>query len=105
VICFNGEEETLAHMEMLTSYEERRYFVEHSYHDNGVLNHILDDGKLVNHSHTPNTGAGLEPLSTYALRDIQKGEELREDYATCEYPAWFLALCKNYEIDFNYVKI
>jgi len=83
----------------------RRYFVEHSYHDNGVLNHILDDGKLVNHSHTPNAGAGLEPLSTYALRDIEKGEELREDYATCEYPAWFLALCKNYEIDFNYVKI
>ena len=36
----------------------RRYFVEHSYHDNGVLNHILDDGKLVNHSHTPNAGAG-----------------------------------------------
>ena len=73
VICFNGEEETLAHMEMLTSYEERqpkrkkrysclflrRYFVEHSYHDNGVLNHILDDGKLVNHSHTPNAGAGV----------------------------------------------
>ena len=24
VICFNGEEETLAHMEMLTSYEERQ---------------------------------------------------------------------------------
>ena len=37
----------------------RRYFVEHSYHDNGVLNHILDDGKLVNHSHTPNAGAGV----------------------------------------------
>ena len=31
--------------------------------------------------------------------------QLREDYATCEYPAWFLALCKEYEIDFNYVKI
>merc|ERR1719167_1573636 len=59
VICFNGEEETLAHMETLTSYEERRYFVEHSYHDNGVLNHILDDGKLVNHSDTPNAGAGV----------------------------------------------
>ena len=36
----------------------RRYFVEHSYHDGGVLNHILDDGKLVNHSDTPNAGAG-----------------------------------------------
>ena len=78
----------------------RRYFVEHSYHDNGVLNHILDDGKLVNHSHTPNAGAGvydydynnptympnpdlclgLEPLSTYALRDIKKGEEVSTNY-------------------------
>ena len=31
--------------------------------------------------------------------------QLREDYATCEYPAWFLALCDEYEIDFNYVKM
>ena len=61
----------------------RRYFVEHSYHDNGVLNHILDDGKLVNHSHTPNAGAGVydydlgllqqpnlyaQPWSLYRLR-------------------------------------
>ena len=36
----------------------RRYFLEHSYHDGGLLNHILDDGKLVNHSETPNAGAG-----------------------------------------------
>ena len=47
----------------------RRYFVEHSYHDNGVLNHILDDGKLVNHSHTPNAGAGVYD---YALGLLQQ---------------------------------
>ena len=99
----------------------RRYFVEHSYHDGGVLNHILDDGKLVNHSDTPNAGAGeglltrlwcsrwhqslvtalalvmalvlalsisiqkpkylpgSEPFSTYALRDIKEGEEVRNN--------------------------
>ena len=86
----------------------RRYFVEHSYHDNGVLNHILDDGKLVNHSHTPNAGAGelgllqqpnpdlclgLEPLSTYALRDIKKGEEVStsyEKFGTIVHPCKFL---------------
>merc|ERR1719391_363565 len=62
-------EETLAHLEKLTSYEERRYFVQHSYHDRGLLNHILDDGKLVNHSDTPNAGPGAEPLSTYAVRE------------------------------------
>ena len=31
--------------------------------------------------------------------------QLREDYATCEYPPWFLALCKEYEIDFDYVRM
>ena len=30
--------------------------------------------------------------------------QLREDYGLCEYPAWFLSLCQEYEIDFNYVK-
>ena len=30
--------------------------------------------------------------------------QLLEDYATCEYPPWFLALCKEYKIDFDYVK-
>ena len=94
----------------------RRYFLEHSYHDGGLLNHILDDGKLVNHSETPNAGAGdgllhsgvhdeiddddsmtvtvvvvvkeialilrpkyntgSEPFSTFAVRDIEKGEEV-----------------------------
>merc|ERR1712083_606075 len=87
VICFRGKEETLAHLEKLSSYEDRRYFLEHSYHDGGLLNHILDDGKLVNHSETPNAGAGSEPFSSHALRDIEKGEELREDYSTYEYPA------------------
>ena len=30
--------------------------------------------------------------------------QLREDYATYEYPAWFLALSNEFELDFNYVK-
>jgi len=105
VICFNGEDETLAHMEKLGSFGEKQYFLEHSYYDNGVLTNILDDGKMVNHSDNPNTGAGSEPFATYALRDIKKGEELREDYATYEYPEWFLALCKDFGLDFSYVKM
>ena len=31
--------------------------------------------------------------------------QLREDYATYEYPEWFLALCKDFGLDFNYVKM
>ena len=72
--------------------------------------------------------SGSEPFATYALRDIKKGEEvhilyifaivvvnswfpltldfqLREDYATYEYPEWFLALCKDFGLDFSYVKM
>ena len=31
--------------------------------------------------------------------------QLREDYATYEYPEWFLALCKDFGLDFSYVKM
>ena len=80
-----------------------------------VDNGICALKKLTSWSHS-----GSEPFATYALRDIKKGEEvvvvnfwfpltldfqLREDYATYEYPAWFLALCKDFGLDFSYVKM
>ena len=41
--------------------------------------------------------------STYAIKDIKKGEEIVEDYSTYEWPKWFLKILDQYEIkhDFN----
>ena len=52
-----------------------------------------DDGRFFNHSGTPNVALGsvllaqgipgdFHPMSTYALRDLQSGEELLDDYNT-----------------------
>jgi len=66
----------------------KRDWLDHVYHSGGYVNEILDDGKLFNHSDNANTGinVGPEPLSSYALRDIRKGEELFDDYGTYEHP-------------------
>ena len=59
-----------------------------------VLIQILDDGDLWNHSKNPNTGSSEEdPDSTYALRDIAKGEQLLDDYSIYDFPKWFVAMC------------
>lgn len=55
-----------------------------------------DSGRFFNHSFTPNSssgshiGGGLDPESTYAVRNIAAGEEIFEDYTTYgAAPDWF----------------
>merc|ERR1719234_996818 len=83
----------------------RKDFLEHAYHDGGALNFILDDGGLWNHSDKPNTGGGPDPLSSYALRDLDVGEELRDDYATYQHPAWLVSLCREFNVDLDYFQL
>merc|ERR1711971_1547036 len=40
VVCFRGKEEALAHLENLSSYEDRRYSVEHSYDESRLLSSL-----------------------------------------------------------------
>ncbi|GAB4317144.1 MAG: hypothetical protein Kow0069_19720 [Promethearchaeota archaeon] len=52
----------------------------------------LDDSRFVNHSFEPNSGgrdAGmLDPFRSVALRDIQPGEEILEDYTEYDECPW-----------------
>ena len=84
-------------------------FLEHCFHDGGVLNSILDEGKLVNHSTSPTMGkvdtvssSSEESLSSFSLRALEVGEELTEDYSTYEYPGWLLEISKQYGEDLSY---
>ena len=61
--------------------------------DGGDLNYSNDDAIYWNHSEKPNTGFGPGPnscpLSTYAVCDIKKGQELFDDYGTYQWPKWY----------------
>jgi SET domain-containing protein len=101
--CFQGGQQVQSHLATISTDDDRRYWLSHIYCFNGSAIEILDDGKLWNHSHDPNTGS--EPRldgdseSTYATRDIAAGEELLDDYGTYEYPDWLLGLYEEYQID------
>jgi len=54
----------------------------------------LEKYGVYNHSCNPNIGFGEESVIFYAIRDIDKGEELVLDYASCEiYKPPFKCLC------------
>ena len=83
------------------SKEEVIELCEHVYCWEGKVVEILDDGKLWNHSRTvqntgdhPNEANGEgDCLSSYALRDIEAGEELLDDYSNYDRLPWFEQLC------------
>ncbi|WP_280395648.1 SET domain-containing protein [Nocardia brasiliensis] len=53
----------------------------------------LDDGRFTNHSSNPNSGPAGDPGTWVALRDIEAGEEVVEDYrgyGRCPWaPMWY----------------
>jgi hypothetical protein len=51
---------------------------------------IPDNGRYVNHSDNPNSGASVvgTELRSVALRDIAAGEEIVEDYGTYDHCPW-----------------
>ncbi len=48
----------------------------------------LDNARYVNHSENPNSAEGKEKFSSLALRDIQPGEEITEDYSRYGKAPW-----------------
>ena len=67
----------------------------------GLCCEILDDGHFMNHSEEPNCVTRSD-LSAYALRDIEAGEQLFEDYSTYEYPDVYYELCETYKLVEDY---
>ena len=104
VRTYSSEGEVHARLKEL-SWDERKFFVSHIYIYDGCVNEILDDGNMWNHSESPNTGQNIEDLeSSYAIRDIEEGEELLDDYGTYDYPAWFISLADKYEVPLDYIE-
>lgn len=108
VWSYTCDAEVRARLAELTP-ERQQFFMDHVYCFEGRLNEILDDGFFWNHSEAPNTGLppcnapGYCVESTYAVRDIQPGEQLLDDYGTYAYEEWFNKLMAEFNVDRTFV--
>ncbi len=62
----------------------------YSYYDEDMdaLIFSMDNARYVNNSPDANSAAGVEKFSSVALRDIQSGEEITEDYSRYKKARW-----------------
>jgi SET domain-containing protein len=95
---FSNAEEVRATLKTRT-HDEVIFFLEHAYCWDDKVNEILDDGRYWNHSKSPNTGSLPEDEdSSFALRDIEAGEELLDDYSKHDMFDWYEAICKEHGV-------
>jgi hypothetical protein len=81
------------------SAEQAAFFLEHAYCWGEKVCEILDDAYYWNHSKSPNTGSLPEDEhSSWALRDIEAGEELLDDYSQHDMLPWFEAICAEHAV-------
>ena len=77
---YYDKKEALEYLTSLPSWEEKQYWISHVYE---VRNKIIKDAydqDIVNHSTDPNIFYDYDDDNSIALRDIEEGEELTEDY-------------------------
>lgn len=84
--------------------ESIRYYLTYGWYVSqlGGIVVCLDNGRFVNHSPESNLGQ-INAIDdgwrySFALRDIEKGEELTENYSTYDSSEWFNDLHHNYNI-------
>jgi SET domain-containing protein len=95
VLTMSSEEEARSRFNELESYEDKKYWLDHTYFYNGVLNEILDDQIYCNLGIGININSGCSPNSyeycmnsSYSIRDIKAGEEILEDSNLYIKPDW-----------------
>lgn len=89
------EQAASAHISTLT-FKETQRFLDLTYGQRGLLCEVLDDGKYMNHSESPNCKTSMGG-NTYATKDLHPGDELFEDYATFDHPDFLYPLLEKYE--------
>ena len=100
-----SEEEASALLESLPTLEERKHWLEHAYGSQGKVCIDQDDSTMINHSDNPNMINELlsehkHKVKNYsiAVRNIEEGEELTEDYRTYSLTPAYIRLCKKYGV-------
>ena len=93
------------HLAKFEELSDAQNFLDETYGIHGQLGRILDDGKYVNHSLSPNCLTDMATGNTYALRDIELGEELFEDYNRFEHPPFLFGLLQEYACAPDYYEL
>ena len=98
------DEESLRARLLPLSEAQQVELCEHVYSWEGKVIEIIDDAKFWNHATTasgqntgnhPDEAAGEgDGVSSYALRDIEVGEELTDDYSTYDELPWYELICR-----------
>ena len=100
------EKQAIQHLASLPSREERQYWVSHVYE---VMDKIVKDPydqDIVNHSSDPTIGTIFNDYNggySYALRDIEEGEELTEDYRTYSQNPFMKKLREEYGVPMDFI--
>ena len=99
------EEQTISHLQNLPNLESQQRFLDLTFGKGCMLCLITDDGQYVNHSDDPNCKTDLVTGNCYAIKDIEKGEQIFEDYNSFNYPSFLLDLLKKYKCEPSYYTI
>ena len=86
------------HCEM-SNEDERNRFLDVAYGDGNDLVFTWDDSQYFNHSNCANCGGHETDWNDphcYAIKDIQIGEELLEDYRDYDHTNWMIELYNKY---------
>lgn len=84
------------------SFKEAHNFLDITYGRGELLCQIIDDGKYMNHSESPNCKTNMINGNVYAITNIKYGEQLFEDYSTFDHPTYLLPLLQKYKCVPNY---
>ena len=106
-ILYFDEQETLKPLASMPNDDARRHWLEHAFEIKGKVGTYgtnLRDSGMVNHSNDPNLAVNYQDGSMYAIKDINHGEELTEDYAKSEELPFFKNLCEKYGVPDWYYK-
>jgi SET domain-containing protein len=84
----------------ISDINQIKYILEHVYCWKNYIIELNDDSQYTNHSSNPNmhTPVNDKEGCAYSTRDIQKGEELTEDYSKYDLIDEYVELCKKSKI-------
>jgi SET domain-containing protein len=101
-IVFDTKREYMEYLR--NSNKSKKNIVDKTLIINNKILYIYDDMQFMNHNLSPNSY--IYNYSSYALKDINIGEEIFEDYTTYDdhKHEWFIKLLEQYNLWTDYIK-
>ena len=106
VFEFN-EQQCKDYLSSLDTLSEQQRFLDYAFGKGDKLCLITDNGMYMNHADASrcNCQTDLQTGDCFAKKDIVKGEQLFENYATYSHPPFLFDLLKKYQCEPTYYKL